>query len=239
MARSPGSSSVHRSKESERKVANWLADYTGVSFRRRRVEGKDVGTLALESTGDVIALRPGLRFNIEVKIGKGFSLDALMANPRTALFTEWWHQATYDASLASAHTGKIIQPLLFFRPWLNNNWVALPVSAFAGMLNRAGSPACLDANYLSFAGYREQSIALNVLHSKKKKGATKAANVKIVALNLVDVVFVRWHDFAANVDPGELFFPGALAAALLADSLSKQVTTPPAIVPMVEQPNLT
>lgn len=183
-------SNVNRSKSHERLIALWLTEWTGIQFRRRRVTGRDTNTRMLEMTADVIPLEGNFIFSVEAKCGKGFSLDALMGEPHKCLFTAWWHQTCYDASLATQDMGRTIYPMLFFRPGNNQNWVAVS-SKIMDIVKHDYFPN------ISYNGYSNiGEVAGDVSHTKNKK---------IVKLNLDDVVMARWKDFSAKVDSRSVF----------------------------------
>ncbi len=187
-----GRSNVQRSKSHERQVANWLTEWSGVQFRRRRAEGRGECVIEVEGAADVIAVGADCRFSIEAKCGDGFNLDTMFSSPLTTKFTQWWHQATYDAQLMTKSRGQVIDPMLFFRPVHNANWVAFPVQCLL-TLGQTKLP------YLTFYGYRTAGmISGNVSHSKKHK--------ELVELFLDDVVMCRWHDFAVHVRPSFMLF---------------------------------
>ena len=187
-----GKSNVSRAKSHERRVRDLLKAWSGVEFRRRRNEGRDVQTISIESTADVIPVNADFKFSIEAKCGAKFSLDALMASPRTALFTEWWFQSFYDAQLLTAHRQRLYLPMLFFKPHPNHDWIAVSTQ----VVNLIGP---LKFQHLLFDAYtRINPVAGNVSHSKKNK--------KMVDLCLDDVIICRWKDFAEHVNPDLLFY---------------------------------
>lgn len=196
-----GKSNVSRSKASERRIAKLLTEWTGTGFRRRRVEGRDIATRALDLTADVIPVEADCKFSVEVKIQKGFSLDALMDNPRKALFTEWWHQATYDSMLMAKTVRREVWPLVFFKPHPNHDWLAFPtgvISQLRPVDQEDGRHPGLWFSHLVFDQYERLGlVAGDVSHSKK--------NTEIVELPLMPVVFCRWRDFKEQVDPKSIF----------------------------------
>lgn len=198
-----GSSNVRKSKVHERRVAKLLEEFTGVEFRRRRVEGRDATTIERESTSDVIAVKGTPKFTIEAKSGKSFSMDALLANPRSCSFTEWWHQANYDAKLLTDHfessTKYRFYPFVFFKPNANFDWVAFPLDVLA--LEVIVKKDSKILSHLIYNGYNAVNpVGLNVVRTKNKK------NYKIVDLELPNVVFCRWRDFADAIDPTSFFY---------------------------------
>lgn len=189
------SSSVKRSKAAERRLANLFKTWTGVEFRRRRVEGRDSNTIERESTADVIAVNKVCKFSIECKIEKGFSFDALLRDPRTCKFTKWLHQATWDATLMSRTFNKTFYPLVFFKPHPNHDFVVVPSEVFTNNVVDYVS----SIPYLEYTGYRWCGpITLNISHSKK--------NPVMKELALPAVWFMRWQDFVANVKPASIFY---------------------------------
>lgn len=198
-----GSSNVRKSKVHERRVAKLLQDFTGIEFRRRRVEGRDATTIERESTSDVISVRGTPKFSIEAKSGQKFSMDALLASPKTCIFTEWWHQACYDAKLLSDHfessTKHRFYPFIFFKPHKNFDWVAFPIDVLA--LETIVIKEGRSLPHYTFKGYNAVNpVGLNVIRTKNKK------NYKIVDLELPNVVFCRWKDFAEAIDPTSFFY---------------------------------
>lgn len=210
-----GKSNVRRGKSYERTVAKFLTDYTGEQFRRRKVEGRDATILERESAADVIPVTGEILFSIEVKCGECPALDGLLANPLTNKITKWWHQATYDATLLTdiliKKPGKKradYMPLLFFKPGRGFNWIAVDHRAFTDGLLRPSDkymkPGIFIEEYkkpwmphLAFSYSGCGPIEHDVSHSGKHKN--------LVSLELPDLYFIRWNDFAAQVDPASIF----------------------------------
>jgi hypothetical protein len=191
-----GKSNVRRGKTYERRIANLLTDYTGKEFRRRRVEGRDLSVVERESTADVIPVNADVNFSIEVKAGKGFSFDALLANPKTNIFTTWWHKASYDAELLTKVLGRNIYPMLFFKYTITQDWIAVPQQAQLTL--REGIVQCPCVKY----DYIDNLVSMNVSHTSKRKNHVE------VELSLHDVLFMRWKDFAGCIHPETLFLRG-------------------------------
>lgn len=225
-----GKSNVRSSKEHERRVANLLTEWAGVQFRRRRVEGKDVGTLALELVGDIIPIHGQYRFSVECKKGKGFSLDALFANPAACLFTEWWHQACYDAQLLRADLKRNVHPMMFFKPHPNWDWVALSAHALEFLMPHSDlytgdcrlPESATSDSYRAFAEFHKDQTQTcfnqyrlwfpYILFSQYEwmgpvEGDVSHSkkNPKMVSVKLDPVVICRWRDFATNVCPKSAF----------------------------------
>ena len=193
-----GKSNVLKGKTHERRVANILTEYSGVQFRRRRVEGRDLSVVERESTADVIPVSAEIHFSIEAKSGKGFSFDALLGNPRKNLFTTWWHQATYDAEILTSVLKRKIHPMLFFKYSVTQDWVVIPVESFEVLAHR--EPMVDMVLPTLVYKYSCNPISLNVKHTSKKKNHVE------VILNLPDVCFMRWKDFIEYIEPSSLFF---------------------------------
>jgi hypothetical protein len=188
-----GKSNVRNGKSHERRMAHLLTEFTGQEFRRRRVTGRDQGTIDRESTSDVISSRGLCAFSIEGKAGKGFSLDALMASPDTSLFTKWWFQATYDANLLTNAIKKPIYPMVMFKPIPAWDWVAVSKKGFSEQLVHKGVfPIIL------YEGFGNRTYTMSVSHGDRTK--------QIIDQNLDDVVFCRWKTFAENIDADSLFY---------------------------------
>lgn len=211
-----GKSNVRRSKSHERTIAHWLTEWTGQEFRRRRVEGRDVTVIERESTADVIPVKGDVHCSIEAKCGEVQTFGALMDNPTGTKFTEWWHQACYDCTLVSKVFNRQFYPMMFFRPYTAQNWVAISAKLFTkGILRpresvpgrhhwlvereNGGAHKIWFPHFLFDAYERLGEISFNVVRTKKK------ANYKYVPLQLDGMVICRWKDFAANVDPQSFF----------------------------------
>jgi hypothetical protein len=221
-------SNVRRAKCHERSVAKWLQEWTGVEFRRRRVEGRDSKTIERESTSDVIPVKGESHCAIEAKCGAVASFAALMDNPKGTKFTEWWHQVCYDCTLGEKAFKRPFYPMMFFRPYPNQNWVAVSARLFAmGILKPRVSREQL-VNLIKYSGPHDWTyaattgaelgvgrpwfphflfdafpemgeISFNIVRTNNKK------NYIFVPLRLDAVVMCRWKDFAANVDPVSFF----------------------------------
>ncbi len=205
-----GKSNVRRSKTHERRIAHLMTDWTGVEFRRRRVEGRDVTVVERESTADVIPVKGDIIFSIEAKCGECTSLDGLLKDPKTNKFTKWWHQCVYDANILTEVLKRKIYPMLFFKPAPAFDWVALDKSVFSNGLLK---PTCnamenyekakalgsnIWYNSLMLDAYDlVGEIEHNVSHSKR--------NEVLKSLQLPSLYLMRWKDLEANVDPKSIF----------------------------------
>lgn len=213
-----GKSNVRTAKAHERRVAKLLASWSGVPFRRRRVEGRDSAVRVVELTADVIPCAGDFKFSIECKKGKDFSLDSLMANPTGSLFTNWWHQSCYDAQLLTGDLKRPIFPMMFFKPHPNWDWVAFSAHAIDTLRSQQPLTIILPDNQLWFPHLRFDmfgllnSIVGDISHSKKNK--------KLVGLKLDPLVICRWRDFELNVAPQSAFavFPTAETLTTLANT---------------------
>lgn len=211
-----GKSNVRRSKGHERQVAKWLTEWSGQEFRRRRVEGRDVTVIERESTADVIPVKGDVHCSIEAKCGAVCTFAALMENPKGTKMTEWWHQACYDVTLVSQVLKRPFFPMMFFRPYLNQNWVAISARLFTQKILKPrresakltaveNSAPLVDARpvwfpHLLFDAYDYiGDVSFNVVRTKNPK------NFKFVPLRLDSMVMCRWKDFAAHVDPTSFF----------------------------------
>ncbi len=211
-----GKSNVRTGKAYERRVAHLLTDWSGVPFRRRRVEGRDSAVRIMELVADVIPCIGDFHFAIECKKGKDFSLDNLMSNPPGSLFTTWWHQACYDSQLISKDMDRVIHPMLFFKPHPNWDWVAISSLAVPHLVAKPGISVLPGQTvwfpHLRFDHYASMGpVEGDVSHSKKNK--------KLVSIELDPVIMCRWRDFEANVLPHATFanFPTADQLAKITD----------------------
>ena len=221
-----GKSNVRTGKAYERRVAHLLTDWSGVPFRRRRVEGRESAVRVMELVADVIPCVGDFHFAVECKKGKDFSLDNLMSNPAGSLFTTWWHQACYDAQLISKDMDRAIYPMLFFKPHPNWDWIAISALVLSKLTPKANAKSGGDVAtamaagvdgtlwfpHLKFDHFSTMGpVEGDISHSKKNK--------KLVSIDLDPVIMCRWRDFEANVWPSATFanFPTADELAKITD----------------------
>jgi len=191
-----GKSNVNRGKSNERRIAALLSEWSGYTFRRRRVEGRDNLTVSRDLTGDVIAGDYNFMFIIEGKCGKGFSLDALLNSYSTSIFSKWWVQNNYDTFIAKQVTDQEFFPMLFFRPSPNLDWIAFSANALLKLISKTKNVDDLDC--LKY-NYYNRTIQYNITNNKKHP------TMQNVALD--DVIFCRWKDFAKTISTENLFRP--------------------------------
>jgi hypothetical protein len=207
-----GKSNVATSKNHERRVAKLLSEWSGRDFRRRRVEGRESDTVLRDLTGDVVPADTNnrCRFNIEAKKGKGFSFNSILSGFTTCKFSEWYHQSSFDAALASRALKLEIHPMVFFKPHPNFDWVAFDVGALRFLRpketyeeqTRLWFPHLLFDHY-AYCG----ELTFNISHTKNKK------NRVMVPLQLSSCFICTWNDFAANINPDSFFFGESWHAA--------------------------
>jgi len=118
-----GAKSKQKGNRYERRCAKLLSEFTGVNFRKVPASGgfnKFGGQVVAEHafTGDVICDRKEFLFSVEAKSQKAFSFNAMLKNPKTAVFTEWWKQCIEDAKRVSK------LPMLMFKPDVSDDFVA-------------------------------------------------------------------------------------------------------------------
>lgn len=197
-----GKRNVSTAKSHERRCKKLLQEWSGVEFRRRRVEGRGDDVSVVEGVADVIPVDRDVVFAIEAKKGEKFSLDHLMDKPKRALFTEWWHQVNYDAYIMTEKTKVQRYPLLFFKPHPNWDWIAVDSECFEnGVLKPKAysepTNSCWFPHFLfdSYAGLGP--VEHNISTSKK--------NPVLFPLILKNCVICRWKDFADQVDPVNIF----------------------------------
>lgn len=207
-----GKKNVSTSKAHERRCKKLLFEWSGTEFRRRRVTGRGDDTLVVEGVADVIPVEGESRFAIESKKGEKFSLNALFSNPGTAVFTQWWHQCSWDAKILSERSGRQKWPFLFFKPQPSMDWVAFPSQLIQdatltppGMVgdHDGWNIRCLSDDGIWFPAVKfdaylwHNPITMNVSTSDKNK--------IMEPLDLEPCYMCRWRDFASNVDP-QCFF---------------------------------
>lgn len=202
-----GARNSRKGKRYERRVAQLISEWTGQVFRRRRVEGRDASVVMRESTSDVIPADGEIIFSVEAKSGAGFSLDSVMANPLTGLFSKWWAQANWDAQILTEITKLRRYPIVFLKPNVNTDWVAVSAIPF---MNKTLQPRLQPANatvwfpHLMFDNYVYSGpITFDISQSKK--------HPVLKTFNLDPVVFCRWEDFAKFVDPSSIYIEQRLS----------------------------
>lgn len=160
-----------------------------------------MSTVMRESTSDVIPAAGDIIYSIEAKSGAGFSLDSIFASPLTCLFSKWWAQTNWDARVLTEATGIQRYPLLFLKPHVNTDWVAVATETFNGILKPKNKPTIhslvwfphLDFSYYAHCG----PVEFNISNSTKNK--------VMKTFQLSPIIFCRWADFAANVDPRSIY----------------------------------
>jgi hypothetical protein len=198
-----GKRNVATSKSHERRCKKLLTDWSGVEFRRRRIEGRGNDVIVVEGVADIIPVEGQVIFAIESKKGENFSLDGLFANPHGAQFSKWYHQVSYDAQLLTEKLGEKRWPLLFFKPIPAWDWIAVPTACFDEHILRPKDEGIGDYNgcwfqHLRFDHYKNIGpVEHNVSESKQ--------NPVMKAIKLEPCVICRWKDFANQVDPKTIF----------------------------------
>lgn len=201
-----GKRNVSTSKTHERRCKKLLTEWSGVEFRRRRIEGRGDDVSVVEGVADIIPVRGQVKFAIESKKGEKFSLNGLFTNPHGAKFTEWWHQVNYDALLLTEKTADKKWPMLFFKPHPNWDWIALPTAVFNEGILSPKDPLsreqAIDVDcwfpHITFDAYHWLGPIAHNIASSNCKPVMKE-------LQLLPCIMCRWHDFAANVSPEQMF----------------------------------
>lgn len=124
---SQGSRNNTNAKNFERRIAELWSKWTGVDFRRRKIEGHDRKTVINDGTADVICVDQSMicRFCIECKKRKDFSFTATPFAD-TAQFWDWFTQVACDTQLRSHHDpqNRVYLPIVHFKPTPNHDFVA-------------------------------------------------------------------------------------------------------------------
>ena len=185
-----GKYSVSKGKRAERRFATSLAEWTGKAIRRVPNSGgwnKSGSTVVggKEFSSDVISDVPMI-FTIEIKSGVGFSLDAVLNNPSTSIFTKWWGQACHDACASNK------LPMLIFKPDRSFDWVAIDGRGVDRLIDDNDSIRSIKID-----GYANSyNFAVSSIGGRKKHNVT---------LDLPNPYIYRWKDFISVVDPNLLF----------------------------------
>lgn len=195
-----GKRNVATSKNHERRCKRLLHEWSGVEFRRRRIEGRGDDVSVVEGVADIIPVTGKVIFAIESKKGEKFSIDGLLSSPHTAKFTEWWHQVNYDAQILTDKMGDKRWPLLFFKPHPNWDWVAVPTACFEQNILKPKKDIIVTGCWFQHIRYDcykfTGPIECKISDSKNKLK---------VALELEPCILCRWKDFAAEIDPRTIF----------------------------------
>jgi len=203
-----GKSNVSTAKCHERRIAKLLTDWSDRPFRRRRVEGRGDDVRVVGGVADVIPVAGDIIFAIEAKKGKDFSLDGLMSNPPGARFTEWWHQASYDAQLLTEKTNIQRYPMLFFKPHPNWDWVAVPFLVFQNNIltpHDAYKAECAERRRSSEVWFPHIHFDTYAWTGPIEHNISRSKNKVMKALMLAPVVMARWRDFEKFVNPNSIF----------------------------------
>lgn len=197
-----GKRNVATSKCHERRCKKLLTDWSGVDFRRRRIEGRGDDVSVVEGVADIIPVHGKILFAIESKKGEGFSFDALLTNPHTAKFTKWWHQVNYDARLLTEKTGEKKWPMLFFKPIPAWDWVAVPIECFKQHILKPTNVQDNDGEcWFQHLKYDMYGTIGKIAHDISSSGKNKV----IVELELESCIICKWKTFAAEVCPKSIF----------------------------------
>lgn len=190
-----GRRSKRKGKTYERKVAGLLQSFTNANFRKVPSSGgfNKQGAVVREESfcGDVICDRPDFKFCIEAKNRETFSFQALLNNPNTAAFSEWWYQCIEDAKSVD------LLPILFFKPEIGEDLVALTGAGLEALDIRAGLPMFRIDVYA-------QPVSITQL--VKVKGQKKKSKIVIEA-QLPTPFVISWKTLIKHTRP-EAFFRG-------------------------------
>lgn len=192
--RSQGSRNNTNSKVFERRVAELWTDWTGIDFRRRKIEGHDRKTVVNDGTADVICVDQSkiCRFVIECKKRKDFSFTATPFQD-TAKFWDWFSQVACDAILRSHHDSesKLYIPIVHFKPTPNHDFVGYYGSSINNMKIVDNIPG-----YQIITGFDKNITRRLVIDGEEK----------IFEVNPNDVYLSTWKDFTRCVDPTSVFY---------------------------------
>jgi len=187
-----GRYSVTKSKALERRVAKQLSIWTGVGgFRRTPGSGgfnKSYKTKVgeREFSSDIMCENE-LAFTIEVKSGKGFSIDAMISGDthHTTKFTKWWYQTIADAMAVDK------LPFLWFKPSSPYDWIALSD-------NGVSSLGASNIRYVYVNMYYDPVFGDIHVGGKRICGELELPNPYIF----------KWKEFVSLADPKGFFLKG-------------------------------
>jgi hypothetical protein len=123
---SQGVRNSNNGKNMENKCAKMWTAWTGVNFRRRKIEGHDTNTVSVDGTGDVICAdsSKSCKFTIESKNRKDFSFTTTPFSIKSP-FWSWFAQSACDARIKQYYTKLEYFPFLHFKPGSIGNFIAL------------------------------------------------------------------------------------------------------------------
>lgn len=123
---SQGVRNSNNGKSMENKCAKMWSAWTGINFRRRKIEGHDTNTVSLDGTGDVICVDTSVscKFTIESKNRKDFSFISTPFSVKSP-FWSWFAQSACDARIKQHYTKVEYFPFLHFKPGSIGNFIAL------------------------------------------------------------------------------------------------------------------
>ena len=185
-----GRSAVRSGKRLENRYANLWSDWTGKTFRRRKVEGRDESIASLEGVSDVICVDAICKFAIESKKEKNFSF---MSTPfsHKSVFWDWWRQVSIDAIIRTNNNDKYeFLPLLHFKPTPNHDFVAFEYNKLKRL------------SLLSPIGGYQIIPNFDKMSEKIEIGKSQV----IFEIKTTNILITSWKDFTTSVDPESVFY---------------------------------
>lgn len=180
----------------ERLVAKALTEFTGVGFRKTPNSGgfNKLGGVQVAGhifCGDLICDRADFMFSVEAKNRKNFSFSAILANPETAPFTEWWFQTVRDAREV------LLEPMLWFKPTPGS-----PVNLVALRDGFCNHEFCNLPVGMAMMMYKDRTLNFEI--TEKGPGEKKKRKHKVTAELPMPIIY-HWKYLKENFNPEMLF----------------------------------
>lgn len=188
---SQGSRNSTNGKSMENRCAKLWTKWTGIDFRRRKVEGHDKNTVSIDGVGDIICADPtkSCKFTIESKNRKGFSFLNTPFSIKSP-FWDWFAQSACDANIKEHYSNIEFFPFLHFKNGNIGNMVAFYKSDYEKL------------DILEYVtGYEIRSNFLEKIIRRAKVSS------KIVEYHVSTdgIIISTWDNFTKSVDPKSVF----------------------------------
>jgi len=186
-----GRSNVRSGKRLENRYANLWTEWTGETFRRRRVEGRGVAVSSVEGVADIICVSKNLKFAIESKKTAGFSFMATPFNFSSLFWKQWWSQVSIDTFVLNLRSDEHEYfPFIHFKPTPNHDFVGFYKSSLDHLeLKGKMSGYEIFPNFDSFQAKAEVDGEIHTLQVESK-----------------GIFITSWKDFTKIVVPESVFY---------------------------------
>lgn len=179
-------------KTMELKCSKLWSKWTGVDFRRRKVEGHDKNTVSLDGVGDVICADPltSCKFTIECKNRRDFSFSNTPFSIKSP-FWDWFAQSACDANIKEHYSNIEYFPFLHFRNGNFCNMVAMYKKDYE-RLTIIGKMS----GYEIISNFPEKII-------RKAKVSSKLVDYYF---STDEIIISTWDSFSNSIDPKSVFY---------------------------------